>query len=212
LGISRRILEVLLEFNHPVRIVTKSTGILRDLDLLSKLASRDLVAVNMSICTLDEDLCRKLEPRAASSGARLRCVEKLSKAGVPAGVIVAPIIPVLNDSHLERVLESSRSAGALFAHYIFIRLPLEVSPLFREWLELHYPLKATHIMNRIQDSSQGKDYQSEFGKRMRGQGVFAELIAQRFKSRYEQLEFPGDVELKTDLFRPPGVPEQLGLF
>ena len=212
LGLTREILKVRSEFNHPVRIVTKSSGVLRDLDILESMARRNLVVVNVSVTTMDPVLNRTMEPRAASPAQRLKTIRVLADHGIPAGASVAPIVPVLNDHELEHILEVTREAGARFANYIFIRLPLEVSPLFRQWLDDHYPLKAEHIMNRIQDSRGGKDYKSGFGQRMRGQGLFARLIAERFQKKYRELGFEPDIDLSHDLFRNPDQPEQLGLF
>ncbi|GJL82335.1 MAG: radical SAM protein [marine bacterium B5-7] len=211
LGITRSIIEVLKEYGHPLAIVTKSSGIERDIDLLAEMATRDQVLVHVSIASLDADLCRKLEPRAATPSRRLRIIEKLAKAGIPVGVIVAPIIPVLSDIDIETVLESARNAGASHSHYILIRLPLEVAPLFREWLQTHYPLKAEHVMNRIRDTRNGADYQSGFGQRMRGSGVFAELIANRFASAYRRYQFTEETPLDCAAFAPPGS-GQLSLF
>jgi DNA repair photolyase len=212
LGISREILQVLDEFSHPVLIVTKSSGIERDIDILAGMARRNLVQVNLSVTSLNADLSRKLEPRAATPARRLKTIERLAAAGISVGVIVAPVIPFLNDDDVEAILEASRSAGACYAHYIFIRLPLEVSPLFREWLDQHYPLKASHIMNRIRDSRGGADYQSGFSRRMKGEGVFAELLAQRFAKAHRRLGFIEDPELDCSRFAVPGRSEQLSLF
>ena len=212
LGITRQILEVLSEFNHPVTIVTKSTGIERDLDILQSLAERGLVLVHMSICTLDTTLSRRMEPRAAAPGSKLVTLEKLVARGIPTGLIFAPVIPVLNDSEIERVLESSAAAGASFAHYIMLRLPHEVAPLFRSWLEEFYPLKKDHIMNRVQDLRGGKDYRASFGERLRGRGVFARLIEDRFNKARERLSFGPEPELDTSQFQVPGTPDQLTLF
>jgi DNA repair photolyase len=212
LKITRSILEVLDAFNHPITVVTKSAGIERDIDILARMAARGLCLVHVSVTSLDPGLSRKLEPRAASPFRRLKTVERLAAAGIPAGVIVAPVIPFLNDGDVEAILENARSAGARYAHYILVRLPLEVSPLFREWLDLHYPLKATHIMNRIRDTRGGEDYQSEFGTRRRGSGIYAEMLAQRFGRARRRLGFSKEPDLDCGSFRDPDAARQLPLF
>lgn len=212
LGITRGVLEVLDAFNHPVTIVTKSSGIERDIDILSGMAERDLVCAHVSITSLDAGLSRKMEPRAAAPARRLKTLSRLHAAGVPVGVIVAPVIPFLNDGQLEAVLEAARGAGARFAHFIFIRLPLEVAPLFRDWLDDHYPLKAEHIMNRIRDSRGGADYRAEFGERLRGRGAYAEVIAQRFDMMKRRMGFEVEPPLDCARFAVPGSGKQLTLF
>lgn len=212
LGITRSILEVLDAFNHPLMIVTKSAGIERDADILASMAARGLVQANVSVTSLDEALTRNMEPRAASPRRRLKVIERLSLAGVPTGVIVAPVIPMLNDEDIEKILEAARAAGARYAHYIFIRLPLEVAPLFREWLDDHHPLRAAHVMSRIRDSRGGRDYQSGFGRRMRGQGVYADLVRQRFGAAHRRLGFVDDPTLDCTRFAVPGAAEQLSIF
>ncbi len=211
LGVTRSILQVLDAFNHPLMIVTKSAGIERDIDILSSMAQRELVQVNVSVTSLDADLSRKMEPRAASPRRRLKTIERLAAAGIPTGVIVAPIIPFLNDDDVEAILQAARLAGARYAHYIFIRLPLEVAPLFREWLDTHYPLKASHVMNRIRDSRGGTDYRSGFGKRMKGEGVYAALLRQRFGAAHRRLGFTADPPLDCARFAVPGTAKQLSL-
>ena len=180
LKVTRSILEVLQRFHHPAALITKSALITRDLDLLTELAQERLVTVMVSITTLDEGLKRSLEPRTASPWARLKVVETLAKAGVPVGVMTAPIIPMINDAEMERILELAAGAGACGAGYVLLRLPYELKDLFKEWLTAHYPLKAEHVMSLIRQSRGGEEYQSEFGTRMRGTGKYAELIAQRF--------------------------------
>ncbi len=212
LGITRSILDVLDAFNHPLMIVTKSAGIERDIDILASMAKRDLVQVNLSVTSLDGDLSRRMEPRAASPARRLKTIGRLVDAGIPTGVIVAPVIPALNDEDVERILEAARAAGACHAHYIFIRLPLEVAPLFREWLDIHHPLRAAHVMNRIRDSRGGADYQAGFGRRMRGQGVYADLLRQRFDAAHRRLGFAADPVLDCTRFAVPGAARQLSLF
>jgi DNA repair photolyase len=213
LGITRAIMELLESTAHPVRIVTKSSLVERDLDLLRSMAERGLCAVAVSITTFDVNLVRRMEPRAASPARRLKTVECLASAGIPVEVLAAPMIPVLNDGELERILESARDAGASDAWYTLIRLPREVADLFKSWLELHYPLKAEHVMNRIRDARGGRDYESEFGTRMRGRGVFADLLERRFRLAYRRLEFPGIEALDATRFNPPTASDaQLSLF
>jgi DNA repair photolyase len=183
LKLTRRLLEVLNEAHHPVSIVTKSSLIERYLDLLIALARDNLIHVCLSITTLNPDLARRLEPRAAAPKRRLQTLATLAEAGIPVFVLVAPLIPMLNDCELEKILQLSRDAGAVDAGYVLLRLPHEVKDLFAEWLQTHEPLKATHIMNRIYDSRGGKAYDSTFGVRMRGTGQYADLIAQRFQMR-----------------------------
>lgn len=203
--ITRRVLETLLEYRHPVTITTKGALVLRDLPLLRELAALRLVSVAVSITTLDNALKAKLEPRTASPAARLRTVRELASAEVPVGAMVAPVIPVINDGEIERIVAQAAEAGAQFAGYIVLRLPLEVQPLFVEWLGEHYPLKADHVMNRVRDLHGGKVYEPQWGTRMRGKGLYAELIARRFEiaRRKHGLDKsarrPG---LRTDLFRP----------
>lgn len=178
--LTRRLLEVLLRFRHPVTIVTKGSLVLRDLDLLAEMARQRLARVMISLTTLDDDLKRVLEPRAASPNARLRAIRVLREAGVPVGVLCSPMIPMINDSELERLLEAAKEAGAQSAAYMMLRLPLEVAPLFEQWLQDHYPQRAAHVLSLIRQSRGGELYDSRFGARMRGEGVFAELLAQRF--------------------------------
>ena len=181
LRVTRKILETLLEYRHPVSIVTKGVLILRDLDLLQEFAKLDLLSVAVSITTLDNELKTKLEPRTASPRARLRILRSLADAEISIGVMVAPLIPMLNDHELEEILERSVDAGAQFAGYIVIRLPMEVSDLFENWLEEHYPMKAKRVMNRIREMHGGQTYDSRWGVRMRGSGLYAELIHKRFE-------------------------------
>ena len=204
LRVTRQVLETLLDYRHPVSIVTKGALILRDLDLLRELAGHGLATVAISITTLSNELKTKLEPRTASPSARLRVVRALAAAGVPVGVMFAPVIPVINDHEIETVVAQSAQAGAGFVGYVMLRLPFEVKDLFEEWLTTHYPQKANHVMNRVRDLRGGKAYQAEWGVRMRGQGVYAELIAKRFEvaRRKNGLErSPRRMELRTDLFR-----------
>lgn len=181
LRITRAVLEVLHECDHPVALISKSALLERDLDLLVPMARKDLVSVTVTITTLDHEIARTLEPRAASPTRRLKTILRLSEAGVPVGVNVAPVIPFVTDQDLEAILEAAAEAGAIGASYIILRLPWEVSPLFQQWLQTHYPDRAGRVMNRIRDMRGGKDYQAGFGTRMRGQGLWAELIRQRFE-------------------------------
>ncbi len=213
LGITRQCLEVLNEANHPIAIVTKSALIERDLDILASMAERDLVHVAISLTTLDRDLSRRLEPRAAAPQRRLQTIRRLAEAGVPVMAFLAPIIPVLNDSEMERLLEAAREAGAHSAAYVLLRLPHEVKELFTQWLEQHEPLKAAHVMQRIYDSRGGKAYDADFSQRMVGTGVFADLIRQRFHLAERRLGFAGAPPLVCDLFTPPpGNERQMSLF
>ena len=212
LGVTRSILEVLHAARHPVSIITKSALVERDLDLLADMASQQLVHVMLSVTSLDRQLARTLEPRAAAPQRRLQTLRTLSEAGIPVGVLLAPVIPVLNDYEIETILEQVRKCGALEAAYVMLRLPHEVSALFRDWLVQHVPGKARHVMNHIREMRGGRDNDSEFGSRMRGKGVFAELIRQRFRQAHKKLVFPGMPELSVEQFRPPSPGGQMGLF
>ncbi|WP_437879822.1 PA0069 family radical SAM protein [Pseudomonas sp. LRF_L74] len=204
--LTRRALEILLRYRHPLSIITKSSLILRDLDLLQELASLNLVSVAFSITTLDDELKRIMEPRTASPGARLRAMRTLHEHGVPVSVMAAPMIPMINDSELEQILEAASEAGARSAAYVLLRLPLEIAGLFEQWLRDHFPERAEHVMSLIRQSRGGKDYDSRFGSRMRGDGVFADLLAQRFKlarKRFDLLRRDTFV-LDCGQFAPPG--------
>ncbi|GAB1406610.1 PA0069 family radical SAM protein [Thermomonas brevis] len=209
-GISRACLEILLEARHPVSIVTKGSALLRDLDLLAELAASGLVNVSVSVTTLDNALSAKLEPRAAAPHTRLKMIAALHEAGVPVGVLVAPVIPMITDAHLEHILQAAREAGAASAGYVLLRLPHELKEIWREWLALHYPDRADHVMSLVRQMRGGQDYQSGFGTRMRGQGPFAELVAMRFAKTRRRLGFPGLPPLRTDLFVPPRAPGPQG--
>ncbi len=180
--IMRQLLEVLQRHRHPFGIVTKSALILRDLDILTDMARQNLVHVMVSVTTLDNELKRRLEPRTASPSARLRTIAELAAANVPVGAMVAPVIPALNDAELESILQACAEAGAGSAGYILLRLPLEVATLFEEWLHEHYPDKASHVMSLVRQSRGGKAYDAKWGERMRGSGVFADLIGRRFQA------------------------------
>lgn len=213
LNVTRNILEVLINYRHPIYVITKSSAIERDIDLLAEAAAQQFVGVSVSLTTLDHELSRKMEPRAASPKRRLQTIKQLSDAGIPVSAFVAPLIPVLNDSELETMLRAARDHGAVDAVYILLRLPQEVAPIFNDWMQKHEPLKADHITKRIRDMRGGKDNDPNFGTRMRGTGVFADLMAQRFKVAYQKLAFPGaPYELRSDLFMPPNLSGQLSLF
>ncbi|WP_454287998.1 PA0069 family radical SAM protein [Rhizobium arsenicireducens] len=202
--IMRQILEVLNKANHPVAVVTKSALILRDLDILSSMASRGLAKVAISVTTLDRKLARTMEPRASTPARRLEAIKALSGAGVPTGVLVAPVIPALNDHEIERVLDSAKAAGANEAGYVLLRLPLEVSPLFRDWLLQHYPDRYRHVMSLVRSMRGGKDYDAEFGKRMKGAGPYAWQISRRFEMTTKRLGMVRrSMQLRDDLFVPP---------
>ena len=179
LRLTRDVLEVLHDCHHPVALVTKGSGVERDIDLLAGMAARRLAGVYVTVTTLDAELARRMEPRAAAPWRRLRTIRTLADAGIPVGVSVSPQIPFINDD-MEQVLEAARDAGARSAFYVVLRLPWELSPLFRQWLVLHYPDRADRVMARIHDLRGGKDYDASFATRRTGQGLWADLIAQRF--------------------------------
>ena len=204
LRITRSILEVLSECRHPVAIVTKSAMVQRDIDLLAPMAAEGLAAATISLTTLDPKLSRVMEPRAASPARRLETIRALSRIGIPTGVLVAPMIPALNDRELERLLEAAAEAGANTAGYVLLRLPLEIKDLFEEWLEAHFPGRAKHILNLVRSMRDGKLYQSEFGTRMTGSGPYADLLAKRFRLAASRRGLTRrDWQFNTTLFRPP---------
>ncbi len=212
LRLTRAVIELLHETRHAFSLVTKSSGVERDLDLIAPMAADKLAAVYVTITTLDAGLARKLEPRAAAPHRRLRVLRTLAEHGVPCGVSLAPHIPFLTDD-MEQVLEAAWDAGARSAFYHVLRLPWEVSPLFRQWLELHYPQRAARVMARVQEMRGGKDYDANFATRMKGSGPWAELIAQRFKRASSRLGFNRvRVELNTTAFRSPVQGGQAHLF
>jgi DNA repair photolyase len=212
LKLTRSVIELMSQTNHAFALVTKSSGVERDIDLIAPMAAKNLAAVYVTITTLDAGLTRKLEPRAAAPHRRLRTLRALSEAGIPCGVSLAPQIPFLTDD-MEQVLEAAWDAGARSAFYHVLRLPWEVAPLFREWLGLHYPERADRVMARIQEMRGGKDYDANFATRMKGSGAWADLIAQRFARASRKLGFNQvRVELDVTAFRPPGVPGQASLF
>jgi DNA repair photolyase len=208
-AITRGILEVLLEHRHPVSIVTKSQLILRDLDLLQALAVDGLVNVHVSVTTLDNRLKTELEPRTASPSARLKVIRELHAAGVPAGAMVAPVIPFINDAEIEDIVAACVDAGARALGYILLRLPLEVAPMFHSWLTTYYPLKAERVENALRSARGGRLYQAQWGTRMVGNGPIAELIGRRFAKALKRhgLEDAQLPELRTDRFRVPN-PQQ----
>ena len=213
LGITRGVIEVLAEARHPFSIFTKSSLIERDIDLLAPLAARNLVAVYVSLTTLDAALARTMEPRAAAPARRLRTIQTLSAAGIPVGVSVSPVIPFLNEPELEHILEAAREAGAVHAFSIVLRLPWEVAPLFKHWLEQQQPEKAERVMARIRDMRGGKDYEARFGERFTGRGVWADLLRQRFDKACSRLGFGRDrIPLDLTQFRPPVAAGQGELF
>jgi DNA repair photolyase len=213
LGLTRSIIEVLAECEHPFTIVTKSALVERDIDLLAPMAAKHLTQVFVSVTNLDAVLARKLEPRASAPYRRLEAVQRLAAAGIPVGVLVAPVIPFITDRHLEEILERAASAGASAAGYVLLRLPYEVAPLFKEWLATHYPLKAEHVMSLVRQMRGGKDYDSTWGLRQRGTGNFADLIAKRFALACERFGLNGErAGLDTSRFEPPRTGPQLGLF
>ena len=203
LRITRAVVEVLSEHRHPFSLITKSAGVERDIDLIAPMAARRLAAVYLSITTLDAQLARVLEPRAASPQRRLRTVRALSEAGIPVGVSVSPVIPFLNEPELERILEAAAAAGATSAFSIVLRLPWEVNPLFQNWLQQHVPERAARIMARVREMRGGRDNDARFGSRMTGQGVWAQLLRQRFDKACARLGLNRErVELDLTQFRP----------
>lgn len=187
--ITRQLLEVFAEHRHPVSLITKSALIQRDIDLLAPMAQQGLVTVYVSITSLDNQLSSKLEPRAAAPHTRLKTVQALHEAGIPVGTMVAPIIPMITDREIEHILEAAYDHGARAAGYVLLRLPHELKEVWREWLALHYPERAAHVMSLVQQMRGGKDYDSGYGTRMRGEGPFADLIAMRFAKAYKRFGF-----------------------
>lgn len=217
--ITRSILEVLAECEHPVGIVTKNAMVERDIDILAPMAEKNLVNVYISVNNLDHDLARRLEPRCSAPARRIETIRRLNAAGIPVGVLVAPVIPFLTDHQIEPVLEAAHEAGASSAGYVLMRLPYELKDLFKNWLELHYPLKAQHVMSRVHQMRGGRDNDPNFGSRMRGSGELADLLRKRFDIASRRFGF--DVGRRhrtpvTTLFKPPIVKRegdtQLALF
>jgi DNA repair photolyase len=204
LRITRAVIEVLAEHQHAFSVITKSALVERDLDLIAPLAAARLAAVYVSITTLDPELARVMEPRAASPQRRLRCIQTLAQAGVPVGVSVSPVIPFLNEPELERILDASAAAGASRAFSIVLRLPWEVNPLFQQWLEQHVPERAARVMARVREMRGGRDNDARFGSRMTGQGVWAQLLRQRFDKTCARLGLNGErIDLDLTRFRRP---------
>jgi DNA repair photolyase len=201
--ITRAVLELLAECRHPVSFVTKSGLITRDIDLLADMARDNLVSVHFSITTLDNQLASKMEPRATAPHGKLRAMRTLHEAGVPVGVMVAPVVPVITDHELEHILEAARAHGASSAGYVLLRLPHELKQVWREWLELHYPERATHVMGVIRQMRGGKDYDSRFGVRSRGEGPFAQLLAARFAKTRTRLGYGRHPQLDSSRFVAP---------
>jgi DNA repair photolyase len=214
--LTRRVLEVLRDFNHPVSIVTKGALVQRDIDILAPMAAKRQATVALSITTLDRSLARRMEPRAATPERRLETIRALADAGIPVGVMTAPMIPGLNDHELEAILDAAKAAGASAAGYVVLRLPLEIKDLFAEWLEAQVPLRAKHVLTLIRDVRAGRLNDSQFGDRMRGAGAYADLLSQRFKLAIRRLGLNKTRELgelDCSQFRPPPKKgEQLSLF
>ena len=211
LAITRSVLEVMAECAHPFSLVTKSSGVERDLDIVAPMGQRGLAAVYVSVTSLEPALARILEPRAAAPHRRLKTVETLARAGVPVGVSISPIIPFINEPEIERVLEAAAAAGATSAFGIVLRLPWEVNPIFQRWLDQHYPDRAARVMARMREMRGGKDYDSSFGARMKGQGVWAQLLQQRLAKARKR--FGLDCErtpLDLTQFRKPLAPRHDG--
>lgn len=213
-GVMREVLEVLRAFHHPVAIVTKGALIERDLDILADMAAQGLVHVGVSVTTLDAKLARAMEPRVPAPTRRLAAIKALSDAGVPVRVMAAPMIPSLTDPELEAILEAAAEAGAQAASWIMLRLPREVAPLFQDWLAEHFPDRSARILARLREMHGGELYSAQWQRRMRGEGPYAELLAQRFQMTVKRLGLnTGDIPLRTDLFHvPPRAGDQLSLF
>ncbi|HSC16625.1 MAG TPA: PA0069 family radical SAM protein [Gammaproteobacteria bacterium] len=208
LTVTRKLFELLLEHKHPITIVTKGGLILRDLDLLRAFAEQELVAVHVSVTTLDDELKRRMEPRTAGPKQRLAMIRALSAAGIPTGVMAAPVIPALNDHELESILEAAAENGAGDAGYVLLRLPHEVAPLFVEWLREHYPDRAEHVLSLVKQLRGGELYDSRWGARQRGLGPFAALLEARFRKAVRSLGLAREITLRTDKFVPPRQPKR----
>jgi DNA repair photolyase len=209
LRLTRQVLQILHDCGHPVALITKSSLIERDIDLLAAMAAKRQAAATFTITTLDPEIARTLEPRATSPARRLRAIRTLTDAGITVSVSIAPIIPFITEPDLERVMEAAFDAGAVSAHYIVLRLPWEVNPLFKEWLQAHFPERAQRVMNRVREMRGGKDYDATFGMRMHGEGVWADLIHQRFEKAAIRLGMGlrgRGFQLDTSQFRPPAPP------
>jgi DNA repair photolyase len=211
--VTRGLLEVLARADHPVGIVTKSALVTRDLDILAPMARKGLAKVAISITTLDGDLARRMEPRAPQPRLRLEAIEKLASAGVPVSVLVAPIIPAINDAEIETILTRARACGASEAGYVLLRLPLELREIFSQWLCEQFPERARHVLSLLRQTRDGKLYDASFHKRMKGEGPYAWMIGRRFERAAEKLGFGAGARLRCDLFKPPRrAAEQLALF
>jgi DNA repair photolyase len=213
--VTRSILEVLAACEHPVVIITKSARIEQDLGLLAAMAQKSLVQVFISITTLKAELARRLEPRASAPARRVQALRALSEVGVPVGVLVAPVIPVITDGEIESILEAARAAGARAANYALLRLPHEIKDLFKEWLSEHAPLAATHVMARLREARGGKENDPRFGSRMRGEGAYADMIRHRFRLARDRLGLRGRdmADLDVTRFRPPSASgDQMSMF
>ncbi len=212
LEITRSILQVLRKYNHPFTLITKGSLILRDLDILAEMAAQNLCSVAVSLTTLDVNLKRIMEPRASSPASRLRTIHALSAAGIPTTVLMAPVIPFINDAEIESIIIAAKQAGARKVGYVYIRLPLEIEILFTDWLETHFPDRANHVMNIIRSTRRGKAYQSKFGIRMKGEGAVAELIRQRFSVCERKVGLADSTDSVLDCSKFTGGSPQLGLF
>lgn len=211
--ITRSLLEVMCDTRHPVTLITKSALVLRDLDLLSELAQQQLVRVMVSVTTLDAGLARAMEPRASAPHRRLKAIAGLRAAGIPVGVLMAPVIPFINDAEIEQVLAAVAEAGADRAGHVLLRLPHELRELFTDWLQTHFPLRAERVLNALRAARGGRENDPRFGYRMRGEGAYADLLAQRVRQAIRRSGLDGRRdELRCDLFRPPCAEGQLRLF
>lgn len=214
--ITRSILEVVQEAKQPVFLITKSALIERDIDILAAMAAERLAAVTLSVTTLDNEVSRRMEPRTSAPARRLKAIERLAAAGIPVSVNVAPVVPFLTDFEMEPILEAAAQAGASAAGYLLMRLPWEVKDIFKAWLEEHFPLKAAHVMARVREMREGRENDPDFGSRMTGTGLFAELLRKRFEIACARYGFDRrrdrDFRLETGLFRPPSPPGQQRLF
>ncbi|MBC7770317.1 MAG: PA0069 family radical SAM protein [Phycisphaerales bacterium] len=203
-GVTRALLEVMEKWRHPVALITKSHLVIRDIDILARLAERGLAKAAISVTTLDRRIARVMEPRAAAPHRRIETIRMLADAGVPVTVMVAPVVPAINDREIEGILEECKKAGASAAGYVVLRLPLEIKDLFREWLEQHFPDRATRVMTLVRQMRGGRDYDPEWGKRQKGEGPYAQLIANRFAKALKRLELDKPrLELDHTQFRRP---------
>ncbi|HKB84233.1 MAG TPA: PA0069 family radical SAM protein [Burkholderiales bacterium] len=211
--VTRSILKVVADCNQPIGIITKNALVERDLDILAPMAEKGLVSVFISVTTLDHDLARRMEPRASAPARRIEAIRRVTQAGVPVGVMVAPIVPFLTDSSTEQILQAARDAGARSAGYVLLRLPYEVKDLFKDWLMHHYPLKAEHVMSRVKQMREGRENDPAFGTRMRGSGEFADLLRLRFDTACKRLGLNEHRRtLDSSQFRPPRLDGQMDLF